>query len=227
MLKKYTESNKIEDAYEYLKVSANNNMTGNIEAFILNNYDKLGDEKFNKDMWKYISASISISKTDILDKIIDEKYAYDAVLGKGEVDKSICYAIKNGLYRYLMGVNSLSEADVNKACNIIKLLSSGNRFEEFIVKAAKVYSSKDIDAILKLFDARNMAYSFSTVEMNNIEKIFMRMREIPQVEKVRFLRERKADMDAIKKSVDNNCERCKDFEVSERKDNSSIPAVRM
>jgi hypothetical protein len=185
LLKKYEETKDINDAYTYLDAANKNYMTDRIVDFMCKYYDDFGREKYSEKAWKYTTNAISLSNPYILDKILSDKYNYDMAYSKGAVDYKLKNSLMNELFGYLMGKKEVAKETIDRACELMKLLSTGNKFEELIVKSAKLYSNKDIKGIIDLFDARTLGYSYSYNECYQIQKILLKMKEIPDVEKAR------------------------------------------
>jgi Thiol:disulfide interchange protein len=202
LLKKYEETKDIEYAFSYLDVASENYMTERIIDFMCKYYDNFESEIYSDRAWKYTSEAISLSNPYILDKILSDKYNYDKAFTKGTVDNKLKESLTYELYEYLMGEKEVAKEIIDKACELMKLISTGNKFEEIIVKSAKLYSNKDIKGIMGLFDARTLGYEYGYNERSRIQRIILNMKEIPDAERVRFLKENKEYAESLLKSAE-------------------------
>lgn len=229
MLEKYNKSGSIVDAYSYMEALEKVYQEDKIAEFITANFDRLtSQDKISDKLWGYMVKAISLSNTEVLEKLISNLPVYESILGKDKVDAGIRVAIGNELFGYLLGKGGIAEANIYRGCELYMFLSDNmNSMDSLTLKLAKAKAAKEYDKMVELLDGRILGYTISAGQMRSIQRIILNTPEIPDVEKARFINDYKEFLQRNIAELEKAGEQYKDIEVPQRQMKSAVPMIRM
>ncbi len=230
LLEKYNKSGDIKDAYTYMEALEKEYREDKIAGFITANYDKLTARggKHSAKLWGYLVKAISLSDTQVLEKIVADKLDYESFLGKEKVNKDLSGAINNCLFGYLVGKSDLSQANVLRGCELYMFMADNmNNMESLILELAKAKAAGDYGKMVEKLDGRFIGYALHSGQMRSIQRILFNTPEIPDVEKARFVKEYKEFLQRNIEEIEKAGEQYKDIEVPQRKMTGAMPMIRM
>lgn len=230
LIKKFEETYSMQDGLNYLDAVNAQYMNGKITDFFAQYYDKVENYIFqNSRYWDYAKSAISLSNPVLFDKITDNKESYDMIIGKATVDEALCQSIMNETISFLNGRSEIGAETMSKAAGLYRLIASGERdFNKKLLKAAEAYSNKDIEGLLSELDARMIAGTYGRYEYRMAYRILTSLKEIPVVEKARFVKEYREVLEQMMKETDAVWEEYKGVQIPERKSEGNvIPAMLM
>lgn len=190
-LKKYNSTKEIEDAYKYLSSLQDLYMEEEITKFFNENLDSLKEMRFDSKTWNYLAPAISLKNTKILNDVLDNKFSYDYYNSKGAVDKALLNAYTKGLDSYLRGKLTLTENELNKACDALNLMTQDNYYDFVLIEASKALQKNDIKGINSAFNARMILYSCSLNDANSALNTYTSIKAVSDSDKAKFIKDYK------------------------------------
>lgn len=185
-LAKFKETKASHDAFAYLQLTKSAMRSDLVNEFFRNYYDEL-DERTQRspDLWPFIVYSLSLKDDWMFNKMIADKFFFDRYYGKATVDATLVETIREELKSYLKGDNSLNENRVIEVCNILKMLYE-KPLDLLLIQVSTAVTQSDYESVAKLFGT-NLYYSLTPIELSDMKRIFMNMKNISTEEKQRFL----------------------------------------
>lgn len=160
--------------------------------FVDENFDSFDKmDIFNEKYWPYISQGMSADNSRILKFVIENKSVYNNNVGKQKIDKALISVCQNEIISYLSGKKSMSKDRVNNITASLSLLSDGNDVDNFHIILANYYANNEMDKITGLFHLGAFMYSTTDMQKEQIERIFISVKDMPQ-SKIREYYENKA-----------------------------------
>ncbi len=222
LLEKYNASKDGKDLMAYLDALNAAYKKDEIAKFISDNFNDIPTRtKYSRDFWKHCKGAISVKDSRVLDAILASKTSFDSIYGKDELDKVIYGNLFSNLTSFLQGRTELTPEQVDKACLLISLLTDGSAYETTIMRAAKAYATKDMKEVAKALSGRSLSYSHTGSQIYVIQRIVLGMKDLPDADKAKFLKDYKKSLESNVKSVEKALEPYKDVEIA---DNGNKPA---
>lgn len=227
LLEKYNTSKDGKDLLAYLDALNAAYKKDDIANYISENFDDIpARTKYSKDFWKYCQGAINIKDTKVLDAILSNKAPYDGAYGTESLNDAIYNNIFNNLTSYLLGRTELTPENIEKGCVLVSLFPKGTAFETTIMNAAKAYAKKDMKKVAQVLSGRSLTYNYTGGQISTIQRIVLGMKDLPDADKAKFLRDYKKSLENSVKSVEKALEPYKDVEIPTGKP-AETAAVRM
>lgn len=229
ILERYRNSGNMKDAYAYMQHMQMSYREDKIAEFVTENYDNFSRTyRYSNKLWEYLTKAISLSNTEVMEKIIADKTNYESALGKDKVNTVLYSIIHNELLDYLLGKKDISDENVLRGCELHMFLADGlNNFDELMRKLARAKVAKDHEEFARLIDGRFIGNSIHAGQMRSIQRMLFNNPDVPDVEKARFVKEYKEFLQKSISELEKLGEQYKDVEVPQRKSTGFVPMNRM
>lgn len=185
----YDNEKSIQNAIAYLEILESSYMKKEASQFIEEIFPTLTPkERYSEKMWPYVSESLANPNSTIFDLILKEKPIADRYISKERVDAIICRGLKNYASNYVKGrTTDQKPAEILTKIEYLNLLSNRDASVPYITKAAKLYSTNDIDAIVDLLEV-NQIMRLSSSDIYSIEKFLLGVKGMSKKQKLDYLK---------------------------------------